>query len=44
MKLLMTINQTLYAQQERNWKKKNKLKFQGIEYIEMIAQKIAKRY
>ena len=40
----MTINQTLYAQQKHNLQKKNKLKYQGMEYKEMIARKIAKGY
>ena len=39
MKLLMAINQTLYAQQKHAWQKKDKLEYQGIEYIEMMAQK-----
>ena len=41
MKQLMTTNQTLYAQQKHTWPKKNKLQYQGTEYIDMMARKIA---
>ena len=44
MKLLMTIMQTLYAQQKDTRQKKKKLEYQAIEYIQMMAQKIAKGY
>ena len=43
MPAIDTINQALYAQQKYTWKKKKKLEYQGIEYIEMMARKRAKR-